>query len=228
MKKLLLILSLVFLFNSCTKTESELTDDQLIDAIIESEERISVAINDLPNTAIASLDVIMPNDVVSSAELAPKLGFEIEMKSWDFFEFELDYERNDNQYFTTNGRRLESSKKDKDGWGNKKDMKSKMKKRGPCFKFVYPISYTMSNGSNTTGNDRKEIHTAMKAFFEINGKTRENKPTLNLPVQILVLDDNKNVMTKDITDNDGLKSLWNHCRGNKNSKKKDEDREKLL
>ena len=74
MKKLLLILSLVFLFNSCTKTESELTDDQLIDAIIESEERISVAINDLPNTAIASLDVIMPNDVVSSAELAPKLG----------------------------------------------------------------------------------------------------------------------------------------------------------
>ena len=46
MKKLLLILSLVFLFNSCTKTETELTDDQLIEAIIESEERISVAIND--------------------------------------------------------------------------------------------------------------------------------------------------------------------------------------
>ena len=42
------------------------------------------------------------------------------MKSWDFFEFELDYERNDNQYFTTNGRKLESSKGNKDGWGDKK------------------------------------------------------------------------------------------------------------
>ena len=122
-----------------------MSDDELIDAIIQSENRISVSKNDLPKATITNLDFNMPDDVVGSAELAPELGYEIAMKSWEFFEFELDYERNDNQYFTTNGRKLESSKAEKDGWGNKKDMNSKKKKRGPCFKFVYPISYTMSD-----------------------------------------------------------------------------------
>jgi len=222
MKKLLTLLLFSLVFYSCNDSDSELSDEQLIEAIIESENRISVSVKDLPNSAITSLGFDMPNDVVGFADLAPDLGYEIEMKSWDFFEFELDYERNDNQYFTTKGRKLESSKAEKDGWGNKKDMNSKKKKRGPCFKFVYPISYTMSNGSVISGKDRKEIRIAMKAYFEINGKSKENKPVLNLPIQILVLDDDKNEITKDITDNEGLKSLWSHCRGKKKSKGKDD------
>jgi hypothetical protein len=225
MKKLFTLLLIPLFFNSCSDNVSELSDEQLIEAIIESENRISVSAKDLPNSAITSLNFDMPNDVVSLAELAPELGYEIEMKSWDFFEFELDYERNDNQYFATNGRKLESSKSEKDSWGNKKDMNSKKKKRGPCFKFVYPISYTMSDGSVISGNDRKEIHAAMKAYFEINGKSTENKPVLNLPVQILVLDDDKNEITKDIADNEGLKSLWSHCRGNKKGKGKNDRKE---
>ena len=44
-------------------------------------------------------------------------------------------------------------------------MKSKKKKRGPCFKFVYPISYTMGDGSIISGNDRKEIHIANESIF---------------------------------------------------------------
>ena len=68
-----------------------------------------------------------------------------------------------------------------------------------CFKFVYPISYIMSDGSTISGSDRKEIHIAMKAYFEANGKSKENRPSLNLPVQIMVLDDDKNEITIDIT-----------------------------
>ena len=215
MKKLLILLTFTFVFYSCNESNTELSDEQLIEAIIESENRISVSVRDLPNSAITSLDFDMPNDVVDIAELAPDLGYEIEMKSWEFFEFELDYERYDNQYFTTNGRKLETSKISKDNWGNKKDMNSKKKKRGPCFKFVYPISYTMGDGSIISGNDRKEIHIAMKAYFEVNGKSKENRPSLNLPVQIMVLDDDKNEITKDITTLEELKSLRSVCRGKK-------------
>ena len=223
MKKLLILLTFTFVFYSCNESNTELSDEQLIEAIIESENRISVSVRDLPNSAITSLDFDMPNDVVDIAELAPDLGYEIEMKSWEFFEFELDYERYDNQYFTTNGRKLETSKISKDNWGNKKDMSSKKKKRGPCFKFVYPISYTMGDGSIISGNDRKEIHIAMKAYFEVNGKSKENRPSLNLPVQIMVLDDDKNEITKDITTLEELKSLRSVCRGKKknNDGKKD-------
>ena len=214
MKKLFLF-ALIFplMFTSC-ENSGEMSDDELIEAIINAENRISVTKNDLPKSAIASLGFKMPNDIIRFADLAPELGYEVEMKSWDFFDFELDYERDDNQYFTTNGRILESTRGNKDDFGKGKDDKNK--KRGPCFKFVYPISYTMADGSVISGNDRKEIHTQMKAYFEKNGKTRENKPRLNLPVQILMLDKDKKVITKDISSVEDLKLLWQYCKGNKN------------
>ena len=108
------MLLIAFTF-SCENMDQEMTDDELIQAIIESENRISVAKEDLPQSTLTSLNFEMPNDVIRSAELAPDLGFEIELKSWNFFEFELDFERDDNKYFTTKGRKLESTKGKKDG-----------------------------------------------------------------------------------------------------------------
>ena len=213
--KYILSFFLISLLGSCEKMDQEMSDDELIQAIISSENRIAVTKNDLPKTAIATLNFKMDNDVIRYAALAPELGFEIEMKSWGFFDFELDYERNDNKYFTTEGRELESNKENKDS----------KKKRGPCFKFVYPVSYTMGDNSVITGNDRKEIHNQIKIYFEINGKTKENKPSLNFPIQILTLDDNKKVWTKDILSLEDLKTLWNICKGDKkeNSDKKEND-----
>lgn len=161
----------------------------------------------------------MPDEVIRLAELVPEHGYEIEMKSWSFFDFELDYERNDNKYFNIDGRKLESSTLKKDEWGNKKDqsIKDKRKKRGPCFKFVYPISYEMSDGSTISGNNRKEIYIQMKEYFKLNGKSKENRPKLNLPVQILTLDKNKKVQKKEISNIDDLKSLWKYCKRSKGS-----------
>ena len=86
------MLLIAFTF-SCENMDQEMTDDELIQAIIESENRISVTKEDLPQSTLTSLNFDMPNDVIRSAELAPDLGFEIELKSWNFFEFELDFER---------------------------------------------------------------------------------------------------------------------------------------
>ena len=111
--KYILPFFLIALLGSCENMDQEMSDDELIQAIISSENRISVTKNDLPKTAISTLNFKMDNDVIRYAELAPELGFEIEMKSWEFFDFELDYERNDNKYFTTEGRELESNKENK-------------------------------------------------------------------------------------------------------------------
>ena len=94
--KYILPLILIALLGSCENMDQEMSDDELIQAIIQSENRISVTKNDLPKTAISTLSFKMSDDVISYAELAPELGFEIEMKSWGFFDFELDFERNDN------------------------------------------------------------------------------------------------------------------------------------
>ena len=49
---------------------------------------------------------------------------EIEMKSFDFIKLELDYERDDELYFTTKGRKLTSSKgKRKKGKGKVNDLR---------------------------------------------------------------------------------------------------------
>ena len=226
MKKIFLytfVFSLIFL--SCENSDV-LSDDELIEAIIEADNRISVSKNDLPKSAISSLDFNMPDDIIRQAELAPELGYEVEMKSWDFFDFELDYERNDNKYFSTSGRPLESSKDNKDGWGDKrdKDGKDEKKKRGPCFKFQYPLSYTMGDGSVITGDDRKEIHTQMKVYFEKNGKTKEIKPKLNFPVTILMLDDDKNVFSKEIESHKLLKEAMDYCRSSKVDKESGDDK----
>ena len=226
MKKIFLY-TLVFplIFLSCENSDV-LSDDELIEAIIEADNRISVSKNDLPKSAISSLDFNMPDDIIRQAELAPELGYEVEMKSWDFFDFELDYERNDNKYFSTSGKPLESSKKNKDGWGDKrdKDGKDEKKKRGPCFKFQYPLSYTMGDGSVITGDDRKDIHTQMKVYFEKNGKTKENKPKLNFPVTILMLDDDKNVFSKEIESHKLLKEAMDYCRSSKGDKESGDDK----
>ena len=226
MKKILLF-TLVFplIFLSCENTDV-MSDDELIEAIIEAENRITVSKNDLPKAAISSLDFNMPDDIIRLAELAPDLGYEVEMKSWDFFDFELDYERNDNKYFSTSGRPLESSKDNKDGWGDKKnkDGKDDKKKRGPCFKFQYPLSYTMGDGSVISGSDRKEIHSQMKAYFEKNGKTKENKPKLNFPVTILMLDADKNVVSKEIESHEILKKVMSSCKGSKEDKGSGDDK----
>ena len=219
-KTLYLLFGLLIFTTSCEKVSDVMSDEELIDAIINYDNKIEVSEMDLPDSAVSVIGTDMPNDVISKAELAPDLGYEIEMKSSGIFAFELDFERNDNQYFTTSGRKLEASMKDSK-WGDKKskDAKDGKKKRGPCFKFVYPISYTMPDGSTISGNDRKEIHSKMKSFYEIYEKTKDSKePQLNFPISILILDDDKKEHKKELADYKELKEAMSFC-----SRGKDKD-----
>ena len=67
----------------------------------------------------------------------------------------------------------------------------------------------MSDGSIIYGNNRKEIYIQMKEYFKLNGKSKENRPKLILPVQILTLDKNKKVqkVIEDISPLDFYKKI---------------------
>ena len=105
-----------------------MSDEELIDAIINYDNKIEVTEMDLPKSAVSMIGADMPDDVISKAKLAPDLGYEVVMKSSGFFAFELDFERNDNQYFTTSGRKLEASMKDSK-WGDKKSKENWMARK---------------------------------------------------------------------------------------------------
>ena len=63
--KYILPLILIALLGSCENMDQEMSDDELIQAIIQSENRISVTKNDLPKTAISTLSFKMSDDVIS-------------------------------------------------------------------------------------------------------------------------------------------------------------------
>lgn len=56
-----------------------------------------------------------------------------------------------------------------------------------CFEIVYPITYTMPDGSDISGNGEEEIWTEIKDWYENNPETEE-KPTLNYPVDVIYED----------------------------------------
>jgi len=57
------------------------------------------------------------------------------------------------------------------------------KDKKPCFLMIYPVTYIMPDGSTITGNNRKEIGIAIKAWHEANPGSKE-RPVLQYPVEI--------------------------------------------
>lgn len=57
----------------------------------------------------------------------------------------------------------------------------------PCFTMIYPVTFTMPDGSEISVESRKEIRTAFKAWYEANPGVEE-KPALQFPVDVKMKD----------------------------------------
>jgi len=64
-----------------------------------------------------------------------------------------------------------------------------------CFDFVYPITYIMPDGEKITGNNKEVLNTEMKAWYNTNDS--KEKPTLQLPVNIIYVDGNTFTVKKE-------------------------------
>ena len=66
-----------------------MSDDELIDAIINAEEKIQILESDLPIDAKNTMSSDIPDDFFDKGSLASQLGYQINMRSFDFFFLEL-------------------------------------------------------------------------------------------------------------------------------------------
>ena len=63
----------------------------------------------------------------------------------------------------------------------KKECYEEDEEKEECFELVYPVTYTLHDGTSVTGNE-EEVWEAIKAWYEANES--DEKPELNYPVQI--------------------------------------------
>ena len=71
---------------------------------------------------------------------------------------------------------------EKDHWGDKDEK--------DCFELVYPVTYTMPDGSEISGGP-EELEAAIKEWYETHDSAE--KPVLNFPVQIVYPDNDEAV-----------------------------------
>ena len=194
----------LFVFIYSCNTESVISDDELIELIINSKDKVSVAESDLPSISLNYLDKEFEDNYVDQSKLAPKYGYEIALRSMS--PFELGVEKGA-VYFDLNGRKLEKSK-------------DKGKKRSKaCFKLKYPVNLGFPDGTELEVNNRKEHGEAIKNWHSVN-KDSKKRVKILYPFTVLLYDKDKNVVEMQISSDDDFKALKEKC-SSKSGEKKD-------
>ncbi len=208
----------LFIFSAC-EIENEMTDDELIEAIINSNEKVKILETDLPLDAKNTLLNDKPDDFFDDGNLAPKLGYEVKMRTLDFF---FMGDKSDDLYFDLNGRELQRSqgdskgddKKRDDGKGDKDDKKDNKKN---CFYLKYPVSLEFPDGSIVEVADRKEHCESLKKWHKENPNVKDRAKFV-FPIDIYwVSKDDKQEYT--ISSHEELKELHQKCKESNDKKR---------
>ena len=222
----------IFLFTAC-EFEDIMSDDELIDAIINAEEKVQILESDLPIDAKNTMSSDIPDDFFDKGSLASQLGYQINMRSFDFFFLgvksdDIFFDLSGRELFRTEGYNKSDDKKDDDGKDDdgkddksdkdgKKDGKKDRKKN--CFYLEYPVSLELPDGSKIKVNDKKEAMESLKKWYNQNPDVK-GKANLVFPVSIYWVE--KKEKTKyDVESEIEMKELFAKCKGSKDKEKKD-------
>ena len=222
----------IFLFTAC-EFEDIMSDDELTDAIINAEEKVQILESDLPIDAKNTMSSDIPDDFFDKGSLASQLGYQINMRSFDFFFLgvksdDIFFDLSGRELFRTEGYNKSDDKKDDDGKDDdgkddksdkdgKKDGKKDRKKN--CFYLEYPVSLELPDGSTIKVNDKKEAMESLKKWYNQNPDVKE-KANLVFPVSIYWVE--KKEKTKyDVESEIEMKELFAKCKGSKDKEKKD-------
>ena len=222
----------IFLFTAC-EFEDIMSDDELIDAIINAEEKVQILESDLPVDAKNTMSSDIPDDFFDKGSLASQLGYQINMRSFDFFFLgvksdDIFFDLSGRELFRTEGYNKSDDKKDDDGKDDdgkddksdkdgKKDGKKDRKKN--CFYLEYPVSLELPDSSIIKVNDKKEAMESLKKWYNQNPDVK-GKANLVFPVSIYWVE--KKEKTKyDVESEIEMKELFAKCKGSKDKEKKD-------
>ena len=220
-----------------------MSDDELIDAIINAEEKVQILESDLPSDAKNTMSNDIPDDFFDKGSLASQLGYQINMRSFDFFFLgvksdDIFFDLSGRELFRTEGYNKNDDKKDNDGKDDdgkdddgkdddgkddksdkdgKKDGKKDRKKN--CFYLEYPVSLELPDGSTIKVNDKKEAIESLKKWYNQNPDIKE-KANLVFPISIYWVE-KKEKIKYDVESEIEMKELFAKCKGSKDKEKKD-------
>ena len=158
-------------------------DDELILAISNSKSKQSINVNQLPLTAKTTIDTDYSSMNSENSYEVPKLGYEVNMRGI----LPTNLGEKEDIFFAKNGRKLISKKnlKDYDKKDKENYMAEKKDKKPHPFRFIFPVSYTMPDGTSVTVNNKEEIKSSLKSWYDANPDSKE-KPELVFPVEVIV------------------------------------------
>ena len=169
MKNILLILTfLIFgcddhvVNNGCCKY-----DDELIQSIRNSPDKLQVEVDDLPLETQITLQDSYSNNLIIQSMSVPNLGYEISLGSTDDSMGEID-----EIYFNSEGRELRSERED-------------YEERRECFELGYPLNWSMPDGTNITVEDENDWG-EVREWYEENPDADERY--IQYPVNIIYQD----------------------------------------
>ena len=203
MRKLLLIFTLIFMVTSCDDNMSykqEMSDTQLIEAIISDPNKFEIEEADVPSISLYAIGEEYYDYMMYKAEISPEYGYQISLG-----DMALDAGDMTEIFFAKDGRKL----------GGRDGMEERKRHNKRCFKFVFPLTFSLGETSYTA-NDYQEFRDAMKANYEETGE--KQKPVFVFPIQIQ-FGRGDEVETVTINSDDELKEAFQACRGEEDDKK---------
>lgn len=214
LKSVFVFLLAMSIFYSCKQQEgiNPSGDDALISSIQSAVNKETVNVETMPTSSQTEVshDCSQSESYVATAQLAPDLGYEVTMRR----SRGADAGEESQAYFDLNGKRLTpgSGMRGKKGRkGKKRGMMGKKGKKGPrakdCFELVYPVSFTMPDGSSITVAD-KDGWSAIRAWHQANPDVRE-RGALVFPVDIAFEDGT----TQTISNQEEMKAAKATCGG---------------
>ena len=203
MRKLLLIFTLIFMVTSCDDNMSykqEMSDTQLIEAIISDPNKFEIEEADVPTMSLYAIGEEYYDYMMYKAEISPEYGYQISLG-----DMALDAGDMTEIFFAKDGRKL----------GGRDGMEERKRHNKRCFKFVFPLTFSLGETSYTA-NDYQEFRDAMKANYEETGE--KQKPVFVFPIQIQ-FGRGDEVETVTVNSDDELKEAFQACRGEEDDKK---------
>ena len=209
-KALLLSLTLLFIITGCANDEPKgMSDAELVQAIIDAENKTEVSMQDLPTVAMGTMEENYLDEYLHLHSLkASMLGYEVSIAGRA-----ANAGKRGEVYFNIDGRKLdpndynddykdwygERGDFDKDEFGEKRDWN--------CFEIVHPYTIMMPNGTSyTIESDEDTNLDEIKRYYEENQGVDE-KPALVFPVNILGYDGE----TEAINNEEEMKNAYREC-----------------
>ena len=221
MKKLFTILiplTLLLFISGCAKDEPRgMTDAELVQAIIDAENKTEVSMEELPSSAREAMEDNYLNEYLHLFSMkASTLGYEVSIAGRAG-----NSGKRAEVYFDINGKKLDPDRdyRNEEGEysvGDDGDAKADWK----CFDIVYPISIQMPDGSilSIDGEEDTDLE-LVKEYYEENDT--EEKPSMVFPITIITYEG----VTKTINSEGEMSDAYRGCSRRDRERDWDNDRE---